>query len=161
MDSVIVYYSFGGNCALAAQALAEATGGQLVALQEVKPRGTDNGAVMRGAMAALFGRCSKLVGTPWDELGDAKVVHLLTPIWASRPAPAVHSFLRHASLAGREVVLYTVQADPSAAAPKAVDLLRRWVAARGGTVRAVHGLVGASIGVPPRQELADEIRALQ
>ncbi len=161
MDSVVVYYSFGGNCALAAQALAEATGGRIIALRETKHRGTDNGAVMRGAMAAMLGLGSRLAGAPWDELGDAKVVHLLTPIWAGQPAPAVHSFLRRASLAGREVVLYTVQADPSASAPKAVERLRRWVAARGGTLRAVHGFVGASIGVPPRQELADEIRALQ
>ena len=94
MKTAIVYYSMGGNTALAAGQLAERFVAELIA---VRPRRAypDRGArkVLRGGRAALFGETPALEPYSFDAARFDRVI-LGTPLWASRIAPPLRSFLK-------------------------------------------------------------------
>ena len=160
MEIAVVYYSAQGNTALAAKALAGKLGAKLVELKEKKPRKLEGGGMMRAAMSAFFGLGSALIGKPWQEVEGCTELHILTPIWAGKPVPAVNAFVRRADFKGRRVALYSVQADPNADSEKGRQALKSVIEARGGQVFAVHGLTGAGIGQAPKEDLAEKIISL-
>ena len=159
MATAVVYYSFGGNCALAAKALAEKLGAKLVELKESKPRPEKINFMTMGFQAALGVRM-RLAGDPAAQVADCDTLHVLTPVWASSLTPAVRSFLSRTDLKGKRVHLYAVMADPALNVEKIQAAAQKLVAAAGGTLAAVRGVHGAAPGKPPREDVAADIRAL-
>jgi flavodoxin len=163
MPTAVVFYSATGNCALAAKALSEKLGAKLIELKEKKPRDLTKVGVafMKAGMQAAFKFRSKLLGEPWKDAADCADVHIITPVWASRQAPAVNTFIAKYDFNGKKVFLYTLQADTSDTARGARDGMAAAVSRKGGAVAGSYGLLEAGgPGKEPKQELAQQICAL-
>jgi flavodoxin len=163
MDTAVIFYSATGSCALAAKALAEKLGAKLIELKEKKPRDLSkvNAAFMKAGMQAVFKFRSKLLGEPWKDAAGCADVRIVTPIWASRQAPAVNTFLTKYDFKGKTVFLYTVQADAKDSASRARDGMAATVSRKGGNVAGSYGLTAsAGPGEKPKQEIAQQICGL-
>jgi menaquinone-dependent protoporphyrinogen IX oxidase len=103
MKSLVVYYSRTGKTRLVAQAIAEALNATLVEIKETKPRKLGPLIYLVGTFAALINRRSKI--NPIDvDLKQYERIFIGSPIWGSRPVPAVNSFTYQTNFEGRSVV---------------------------------------------------------
>ena len=135
MATLIVYYSRTGSTRTVASALARGTGGTLRELQDASPRSS----VFAAAMAALFRRPARLISPDYDVSAFETVV-IMTPVWAGNPTPAFNTFLRHVSLAGKNVMLVAVgKSGENVATSSRLEQMAR---ARGGRVLGVHHVHG-------------------
>ncbi len=162
MQAAVIYYSATGSCAIAAKALAGKLGASLVELKERKQKDYShvNASFMFAGMRAVLGLGARLEGQPWKDASAADELHIVFPIWASKPAPAVNTFLRRYDFTGKRVVLYSVQADPNDTAKPTREKLAEKIKARGGSIAATYYLLGGGPGKEPRAELAEEILRL-
>lgn len=162
MGAAVIYYSAQGNSALAAKALAGKLGATLVELRETKKRnlGKVNFAFMVAGFQAAFKAKSRLQGQPWLDAASCGELHIITPVWASKPVPAVNTFVSKCNFSGKKVWLYTVQADPNDTAKPSREALARFVQGKGGTVAGSHGLTGSAPGKEPNPGIADKICSL-
>jgi len=163
MDKAVVFYSATGNSALAAKALADKLGAKLIELKEEKQRNLSKigPAFMAAGFQASVGIHTKLQGQPWKDAADCSELHLVAPIWASKIAPAMNTFISEFDFKGKKVFLYTLQADPNDTAVKAREKLAVALAKKGATVAGKYGLTGAGPGKEPKEELAQSICNLQ
>ena len=103
MKSLVVYYSLTGKTRLVAQAITEALGATLVEITETKPRKLGPLLYPIGGFGAMTNRGSKI--NPIDvDLNRYERVFIGSPIWASRPVPAVNSFIYQTNFEGRNVI---------------------------------------------------------
>ncbi|UCD22074.1 MAG: hypothetical protein JSW22_00060, partial [Chloroflexota bacterium] len=115
MKSLVVYYSMTGKTRLAAQAIAEALNATLVEIEERRPVPMPF-VYLSGGFAAITDRGSKI--SPVDiDLKQYERVFIGSPIWASRPTPAVNSFVYQTDFERRSVTpFFTMGGDSSATA---------------------------------------------
>ena len=103
MKSLVVYYSLTGKTRLVAQAIAEALNATLVEIKETKPRKLGFSVYLLGGFLAVTNRGSKI--NPIDvDLKQYERIFIGSPIWGSRPAPAVNSFIYQTNFEGRSVI---------------------------------------------------------
>jgi flavodoxin len=103
MKSLIVYYSLTGKTRLVAQAIAETLNATLVEITEKKTRKLGPFVYLIGGFGAITNRGSKI--NPLDvDLKQYEEIFVGSPIWASRPVPAVNSFIYHTNFEGRNVI---------------------------------------------------------
>jgi hypothetical protein len=162
MSTAVIFYSASGNCAIAGKALAEKLSACLIELKERKTKDMSrvNAAFIFAGMRASLGMRSRLMGQPWRNAAEADELHIIFPIWASKPVPAVNTFVARCDFNGKRVALYAVQADPSDTAKPCRDKLAAGITARGGGIIGSYHLVGSAPGKEPRAELAQEIQGL-
>lgn len=162
MATAVIYYSATGNCAIAAGALAAKLGASLIELKEKKRRnlGKVGPAFMAAGFQAAFKMKTRLAGEPWKDAEGYEELHIVMPIWAGRPAPAINTFLTKCDFTGKTVHLYTVQADPDDSAASVREILKYNIAEKGGQVASSHGLAGAAPGQPADEGLAQRVCAL-
>ena len=113
MKSLVVYYSLTGRTKLVAQAIAEALNATLLEIKETKPRKPGLLTYLTGGFAAITNRGSKI--DPVDvDLKQHETIFIGSPIWASRPAPAINSFIYKTDLEDRRIVpFFTMGGDDS------------------------------------------------
>ena len=105
-DTAIVYYSLDGNTDYIARRIAEKTGAKLVRLE------TKRAYPLKGVKKFFIGGRDTLFGArpelkaPLPDLAPFRNIVIGTPVWASRPAPAINTFLRRAKLAGKRIALF-------------------------------------------------------
>ncbi|VDN49161.1 conserved protein of unknown function [Petrocella atlantisensis] len=99
-STVVVYYSKDNNTRTGAKILSDRIGAKIVELTEIRKG---------NFIQALTKKSSKLAGDPWGEIKDAKIIYLMSPIWASNGVPAVNAFLDKADLTNKEVTIITFQ----------------------------------------------------
>ena len=105
MKSLVVYYSLTGKTRLVAQAITEALGATLVEITETKPRKLGPLLYPIGGFGAMTNKGSKI--NPIDiDLNRYERIFIGSPIWASRPVPAVNSFIYQTSFEGRNVIAF-------------------------------------------------------
>lgn len=92
MKSLVVFYSFTDKTKLVSQTIAETLRAELVEIEEAKPRRRGLPTYLTGGFAAITNRGSKIVPTNVD-LKQYDTIFIGSPIWASRPTPAVNSFI--------------------------------------------------------------------
>ena len=103
MKSLVVYYCLTGNTKLVAPAIAEVLSATLVEIAEAKPRKLGPLIYLVGGSDAMTNRGSKI--NPVDvDLRQYERIFVGSPIWASRPVPAVNSFIYQTSFEGRNVM---------------------------------------------------------
>ena len=148
MKTAVVYYSKDGSTRVAAKVLAEKLGVDIFELEEVKPRSSAPSAFMGAAFAALIGKKSRLKDTYAQQMGVYERICIGTPIWASRNVPAVNTFVHAVDTVGKDVIIFSVQADntPDALPAKGINKLVRVLEKKGAAVKQVIGLVGAKPG---------------
>ena len=103
MKSLIVFYSFTDKTKLVAQTIAETLQAELVEIEEAKPRRRGLPTYLIGGFAAITNRGSKIVPTNVD-LKQYDTIFIGSPIWTSRPTPAINSFIYANDFEGRGVV---------------------------------------------------------
>ena len=103
MKSLVVYYSLTGKTRLIAQTIAQALSATLVEIREKKPRKLGPFIYLIGGFGAITNRTSKI--NPVD-IGSNQYesIFIGSPIWASRPVPAVNSFIYQTDFEGRNVI---------------------------------------------------------
>lgn len=106
MKTLVVYYSFEGNCRLIAEAVARETGGELLELKpkkEIKAGGLSK--YLWGGKQAMMGEMPEL--EPWDkDPAGYDLLFIGTPVWAWTFAPALRSFFARAGLSGKKIALF-------------------------------------------------------
>ena len=103
MKSLVVYYSLTGKTRLIAQTIAQALSATLVEIREKKPRKLGPFIYLIGGFGAMTNRGSKI--NPIDvDLRQYEKIFVGSPIWASRPVPAVNSFIYQTNFEGRNVI---------------------------------------------------------
>lgn len=113
MKSLVVYYSLTGKTKLVSQVIAEALNATLVEIKETKPRKLGPLVYLLGGFAAITNRGSKI--NPIDvDLKQHETIFIGSPIWASRPVPAVNSFIYKTNFEGLSIIpFFTMGGDNS------------------------------------------------
>jgi len=111
MKSLVVFYSLTGKTRLVSQVVAEALNATLVEIKETKPRKPGPFVYLTGGFAAITNRGSKI--SPVDvDLKQHERIFIGSPVWASRPAPAINSFIYKTNFEGRSVIpFFTMGGD--------------------------------------------------
>jgi len=113
MKSLVVYYSLTGKTKLVSQVIAEALNATLVEIKEKKPRKPGPSIYPTGGLAAKMNRGSKI--NPIDvDLKQHEKIFIGSPMWGSRPAPAINSFIYKTNFEGRSIIpFFTMGGDNS------------------------------------------------
>jgi flavodoxin len=103
MKALVVYYSLTGKTKLVAQVIAEALDAMLLEIKETKPRKPGPLVYLIGGYAATMNRGSVI--NPIDvDITQYETIFIGSPVWASRPAPAVNSFIYRTNFEGRSII---------------------------------------------------------
>lgn len=156
MSTAVVYYSASGNSRYIAHKLAKRLKAKLVEIEESDPiRGIFG--IVKGGFRAVTNRIPEIKGAPWSEIDSHDTLYLLTPIWASRGAPAMNAFLKAADLSGKEIYIATLQADPSGQGSDRVqESMRHRIEKKGGSVEQSYTLQSAPPGKFAGEEHLDQ-----
>ena len=112
MKSLVVYYSMTGKTRLVSQVIAEALNATLVEIEERRPIPIPF-VYLSGGFRALTNRGSRICPVDVD-LKQYERIFIGSPIWASRPAPAVNSFIYQTNFEGRSIIpFFTMGGDSS------------------------------------------------
>jgi len=103
MKSLVVYYSLTGKTKLVSQTIAGTLQAELVGIEELKPRKRGFLTYLTGGFAAVTNRGSKIRPTNVN-LKQYDTIFIGSPIWASRPTPAVNSFTYTNNFEGLSIV---------------------------------------------------------
>jgi flavodoxin len=117
MKSLVVYYSLTGKTRLAAQAIAEVLNATLVEVQERRPIPMPF-VYLSGGFRALTNRGSKICPVDVD-LKQYERIFIGSPVWGSRPTPAINSFIYQTNFEGRSVVPFFTMGGDDAQKPLA------------------------------------------
>lgn len=146
MKTVVVYYSLDGSTRLTAHLIGKRYDADVFELEEVKKRSTKPASFMAAGFAAVTGKKSRLKDDYASRMGAYDTVYIGSPIWASRLAPAVNTFLAAFDPAGKDITVFTLQADRKTVPPKSMDKLTAKLKARGAKSVKVVCLHGQSPG---------------
>lgn len=103
MKALVVYYSLTGKTKLVCEAIAEALNATVVEIKETRQRKSGFLVYLTGGFAAMRDKGSEI--DPVDvDLKQYERIFIGSPIWASRPVPAVNSFVYRTSLEGLDVI---------------------------------------------------------
>ena len=113
MKSLVVYYSLTGKTRLVAQAIAEDLNATLVEIEETKPRKRGPSLYAIGGFEAKMNKRSKI--SPIDiDLKRHERVFIGSPVWNSRPVPAINAFIHNMDFEYRSVIpFFTMAGDNS------------------------------------------------
>jgi flavodoxin len=106
LRKLVLYFSHEGGTRHLAQAVANAAGADLVEIKTIKPLSTSKAWMMiLGGFQAMTGRKPEI--QPLSKQTETyDLIYIGTPIWASRMAPAVRTFLSEAGIKGKRVALF-------------------------------------------------------
>lgn len=148
MKNAVVFFSYDGSTRVAAKVISDKFGAEVFELEEIKKRGRSKLSFMAAGFAAVSGKGSKLKSIYEEELKNADRLYIGTPIWASKPVPAINTFIKKSNVEGKEIVLFTVQADPNTdvSSVKCIETMKSMLEQRGAKVIGTAGLCGAGPG---------------
>jgi flavodoxin len=103
MKSLVVFYSLTDKTKLVSQVIAEALNAELVEIEETKLRKQGFLTYLTGGFAAVTNKGTDI--NPMNvDLKQYETIFIGSPIWASRPTPAVNSFIYTSNFEGKSVV---------------------------------------------------------
>ena len=111
MKSLVAYYSLTGNTKLVAQVIAEALNATPIEITETKPRKIRPLVYLIGGFQATTDRGSKINPINID-LKQYERIFIGSPIWNSRPIPAINSFIYQTNFEGLDIIpFFTMGGD--------------------------------------------------
>jgi len=113
MKSLVIFYSLTGKTKLVSQTIAEALNAELVEIEEVKPRRRGFVTYLSGGFAAITNKGSQIrpVNVNWNRYDT---VFIGSPVWASRPTPAINSLVYANNFKSQSIVpFFTMGGDNS------------------------------------------------
>lgn len=106
MKDIVIFYSLEENTAEAAKMIASELGVEAIRLQTAKKLPEGGAKFMVGGAQVTFGFCPKLEAIAVDIKEYDRII-LGTPIWASKCAPAINSFLKQYQVADKIAAVFT------------------------------------------------------
>ncbi|RIE06562.1 hypothetical protein SMC7_01740 [Candidatus Cryosericum terrychapinii] len=91
----------------------------------------ENGGMFHALLAALLGLGTTLVDPDYT-VEPFEAVVVMTPVWMGNPTPAVTTFISNGVLKGKK--MFIVAVGGTAANPRAIARLEKWLRARGASV---------------------------
>jgi flavodoxin len=157
MKTAVVFYSYDGSTRVAAKLLADRFGAQLFELEEVKKRGRSPLSFIAAGFSASIGRSSSIKDNFAGSMKEYDSIYVGTPIWAGKAAPAVNSFIRSLDVKGKDIVIFTLQADPNpeASPSKSADNFKAALERKGAKAVKVARFHGAA---PGKTAAAEDIK---
>jgi len=111
MKSLVAYYSLTGNTKLVAQVIAGALNATPIEITETKPRKIRPLVYLIGGFQATTDRGSKINPINID-LKQYERIFIGSPIWNSRPIPAINSFIYQTNFEGLDIIpFFTMGGD--------------------------------------------------
>jgi flavodoxin len=116
LKSLVVYYTRTGNARFAAETIAAEIGADVEEIMDMKKR---SGAIgwLSGGSDARRGKETEIAPTKKSP-ADYDLIIVGTPVWASRPTPAVTTYLKKNDLSSKKVALFFTQGGKK---PTAID----------------------------------------
>lgn len=103
MKTLVVYYSRTDRTRLVAEKIAQELGADIEEVIDQKKR-VGMTALMKASLDAMMGRETKI--SPTKPIDSYELVVVGTPVWFTRPTPAIRTYLKKNSLAGKTVALF-------------------------------------------------------
>lgn len=103
MNAVIIYYSLTGKTELVARAIGKTLNAELRRVEDLRKKGVTGR--ISGAIGAIRGACGKIKSMDF-KIDNYDLVFIGSPVWVSRPTPAINTFISKANFAGKQVVLF-------------------------------------------------------
>jgi flavodoxin len=116
LKSLVVYYTRTGNARFAAETVAAEIGADAEEIVDLKKRNGPLG-YLSGGSDARRGRETEIAPTKKSP-AEYDLIVVGTPVWASRPTPAITTYLKKNDLSGKKVALFFTQGGKK---PSAID----------------------------------------
>ncbi len=131
-NTLIIYYSLEGNIDFLMRKMAKAINADTCRLETVKEY-PKKGLLkfLHGGRDASFGFKPELK-TALPDLSAYSRIIIGTPVWASKPAAPINTFLDKADFSGKNVAIVASSAGGSAA--KCISIIGNAVTTKGGTI---------------------------
>jgi flavodoxin len=107
LKSLVVYYSRTGNARFVAETIAAEIGADVEEVVDLKKRSGPIG-YLSGGSEARRGKETEIAPTKKSP-ADYDLIIVGTPIWASRPSPAILTYLKKNDLSGKKVAVFFSQ----------------------------------------------------
>jgi len=104
LKTLVVYYSRTGNARFVAQTIAAEVGADIEEVVDQKKRSGPIG-FFTGGSDARRGKETKISPTTKSP-AEYDLIIVGTPVWASRPTPAITTYLKNNDLTGKKVALF-------------------------------------------------------
>jgi flavodoxin len=116
LKSLVVYYTRTGNARFAAETIAAEIGSDVEEIMDMKKRSGAMG-YLSGGSDARRGKETEIAPTNKSP-ADYDLIIVGTPVWASRPTPAITTYLKKNNLSSKKVALFFTQGGKK---PSAID----------------------------------------
>jgi len=160
VKTAIVFFSYDGSTRAAAKVLSEKTGADIFELEEKRKRGRSPLSFMAAGFGASIGKRSRLNDTFSRQMESYGRIYIGTPVWAGKAAPAVNSFVHSLDAEGKEIILFTLQADPEPDKnpSKSLETFKSILEKKGAKTVSTARLHGAAPGkTAPAQEIQRQL----
>ncbi|MGF7118549.1 flavodoxin family protein [Methanobacterium oryzae] len=130
MKAAILYYSRTGKTAIAAKALAEKIGGDLIEIRDLKNRK----GVLGWLRAGRDGGSSKTTDIEPSSF-DTSIYDTIcfgTPVWNGHPTPAFNTMVKSFEITGKDIILFMTCGGKTCEKP--LNIMRDMVKSEGGNV---------------------------
>lgn len=131
MTDLVVFYSRSNNTRTAAQTISQETGAKVVEVTDKKSRSGPIG-YMLGAIDAIR---EKKTSIEYEKvnLKDYDTVYIGTPVWASKPAPAIVEFINDNEFSGVNTITFATMG--SSGGDTTINVLNNMIISMGGNVK--------------------------
>lgn len=104
MNNLIIYYSRSGKTKLVSKIIQEEKGGTLL---EIKDKTNRSGVLgyMKGALDAMLSSNTDIEPDHVD-LTEYDTIYVGTPVWASKPAPAIMKILENCDFTDKNIITF-------------------------------------------------------
>lgn len=104
MNNLIIYYSRSGKTKLVSKIIQEEKGGTLL---EIKDKTNRSGVLgyMKGALDAILSSNTDIEPDHVD-LTEYDTIYVGTPVWASKPAPAIMKILENCDFTDKNIITF-------------------------------------------------------
>ncbi len=129
-NSIIIYYSLTGSTQIVAYSLSEFLHADIVEIKDLKERAGFKNMLSSGLDAIR--EIKTQIEPEKIDLSDYDLIYIGTPVWASKPSPAIITIIDKCDLRGKDVILFATMS--SNGGDTTLKRLSDKVKARGGRV---------------------------
>lgn len=150
---LVVYYTRTNNTKDVAEIIAKEKNTQTLEIKDKKSR---SGAVgfMMGGFDAIRGKKTTIT---YDKvnLDEFDTIYIGTPVWASKPTPAILKFIEENDFSGKNVVTFATMGGSGG--DSTIKTLNEHIQAKGGIIK--HSFSLAMTNTDIKQAVLDELNA--
>lgn len=130
MKTLIIYYSQGGTTEIISQVLAYNLKLDIVKIRDMKSRsGLKNKLI---APFDAYRENKTTIDPPTIDLSNYDLIYIGTPVWASKPTPAILTIIDSIDLKGKDTILFATMS--ATGGDSTIERMEEKVKSRGGRV---------------------------